>query len=145
MLLMLFFLLVIVFFIWIDLKQDYDGAGITFGVILFIVIIVIFPCISYNSYLSLVEFREGDYIEHKVKAIHQLKGMIEEDDNLIAETKDEYYITLGRITVELNEEINWYNGKLISKRKMNDNIIFSWFIVSPDGDMKIVKADDYNY
>lgn len=145
MILMLFFLALVVFLIYCEFKFDFEGGGITAAIILFIVIVIIFPCISYNSYLGLIEFRDGDYIGHKIKAIHQLKGMIEDDDNLIAETKDEYYINLGKITVELNEEINWYNGKLISKRKMNDNILFSWFIVSPDDNMKIIKANDYSY
>lgn len=145
MILMLFFIALAATFIFLDLKNDWEGNGIAFGIIFIIVFTIILPCISYNSYLSLIEFRDGDYIGHKVKVVHQLKKMIENDDNLIAETKDEYYITLGRITVELNEEINWYNGKLISKRKMNNNILFSWFIVSPDDNMKIIKIDDYQY
>jgi hypothetical protein len=145
MILMLIILALIVFLIYCEFKFDFEGVGITFAIIFFVIFMIIIPCISYNSYLNLIEFRDGNYIEHKIKAIHQLKGMIEDDDNLIAETKDEYYISLGKITVDLNEEINWYNGKLISKRKMNDNIIFSWFITSPDDNMKVIKTEDYQY
>lgn len=145
MILMLFFIILAITFIFLDLKNDWEGGGFALGIILVIIFVIIIPCISYNSYLSLVEFRDGDYIGHKVKAIHQLKRMIEDDDNLIAETKDQYYVSLGKITVKLNEEINWYNGKIISKRKMNNNILFSWFIVSPDDNMKVIKANDYSY
>lgn len=145
MILMLFFLFLSMFFIFAEIKWDWEGGGITAAILIVIFFIIAVPSISYNSYLNLVEFRDGDYIEHKVKAIRELKKMIERDDNLIAETKNGYYESLAQEIRRLNDEVNWYNNMVISKQKFNDNIIFSWFIVSPDDNMKIIKAKDYQY
>jgi len=50
-----------------------------------------------------------------------------------------YQENLAAIVKELRREIVDYNATLISKRVMKKNPFFSWVIVAPDSDMKIIN------
>jgi hypothetical protein len=43
---------------------------------------------------------------------------------------------------DLRREVTKYNERLISKRVMKKNWFFSWVIVAPDDDMKILNMSD---
>lgn len=50
-----------------------------------------------------------------------------------------YQENVAKVIVDLRKEIVSYNKTLIQKRIMNDNPVFSWLIIAPDKDMKIIN------
>jgi hypothetical protein len=50
-----------------------------------------------------------------------------------------YQENIAKVIVDLRKEIISYNKTIIKKRIMNKNPVFSWLIIVPDKDMKIIN------
>ena len=50
-----------------------------------------------------------------------------------------YQENISKVIVDLRREIVYYNKVLIKKRIMDKNPVFSWLIIAPDKDMKIIN------
>lgn len=50
-----------------------------------------------------------------------------------------YQENVAKVIVDLRKEIVCYNKALIKKRIMDKNPVFSWLIIAPDKDMKIIN------
>jgi len=50
-----------------------------------------------------------------------------------------YQENIAKVIVDLRKEIITYNKILIRKRIMDGNPVFSWLIIAPDKDMKIIN------
>lgn len=50
-----------------------------------------------------------------------------------------YQENVAKVIVDLRREIVYYNKVLIKKRIMDKNPVFSWLIIAPDEDMKIIN------
>jgi hypothetical protein len=49
-----------------------------------------------------------------------------------------YQTKMAEMILSLAYTVNRYNGVLISKRELSSNWIFSWLIIAPDDNMKII-------
>ena len=50
-----------------------------------------------------------------------------------------YQENVAKVIVDLRREIVYYNKVLIKKKIMDKNPVFSWLIIAPDKDMKIIN------
>ena len=98
---------------------------------------------SYESYLTI----RADWDA----TINQYRGAVEmyEDKAVLNMDKVQksftdfqyqgYQDNIAEAIFELRNTIISYNRTLIKKKVMNDNLIFSWLIIAPDEDMKIIN------
>jgi hypothetical protein len=128
-------------------RNDCDGRSLGMGAIA-VVLTVIFIAIiaaSYGNYVGMRNYVDGHILQHDLKALEAVSSTIDNDDNLIAETKDGYYEGLVNGIFKAKERINNYNKDFISKKLIGKNFLLGLYIVEPDDDMKIIDVEKYNY
>jgi len=145
MVLMLIIITVAAVFIILDVAIFEDGAAVVLAGLIIGLFIVTPLIVSYNSYLNLRQYHDSRQLEHDLKAIRAAKTLLENDDNLLAETKDGYYNEVISGIGEARRNLLDYNQTIISKRIMNDNILLSWYIIMPDSDLKIISPEEYEW
>ena len=128
-------------------RTDYDDLGFGMGavaVVLIVILIVIFA-VSYGSYVGMRNYIDSYTLQHDLKALQAVSSTINNDDNLIAETKDGYYSGLVTGIYKAKERINNYNQQFISKKLIGKNFLLGFYIIEPDDDMKLIDVSKYNY
>lgn len=50
-----------------------------------------------------------------------------------------YQQNIGALIISLRNRIIKYNERIIKKRIMGKNLLFSWYVIEPDDDMVIIK------
>ena len=100
---------------------------------------------SYNSYVELREYKDGLVLQHDLKALSAVSQTINNDDNLIAETKDGYYKGLIDGINNAKYRIIKYNSTIVSKRLYGSNFFFSLYVIEPDSDMVLIDVSHYDF
>lgn len=116
-----------------------------FGAMVLIGILIGAWSSSYNSYVELREYKDGLVLQHDLKALSAVSQTTNNDDNLIAETKDGYYEGLVNGIYEAKNRINDYNTKIINKRLYGNNFFFGLYVILPDDDMILIGVSDYDF
>jgi len=119
----------------------FSGAA---AVILIVVMIISWGC-SYGSYVDLRTYKDGEILQHDLKALNAVSQTINADDNLIAESKDGYYEGLVEGIYDAKRRINDYNRTIIEKKMYGNNIFFGWYVIEPDEDMKVIDVSEYDF
>lgn len=127
-------------------KENAIWSIITCGIISTVIIITPLLGVSYFTYLEM---------EENIKTLEQYgttinlyaqKGVKEFKSNHANEITDlkyqKYQEQLGKMIVDLRNQIIRYNKELTSKTIMNESWFWNWVIIMPDSD-KILKMQDY--
>lgn len=128
-------------------RNSYDDRNIgmcTVAAVLTIILIAIFA-VSYSNYIGMRNYVDSHTLQHDLKALQAVSSTINNDDNLIAETKDGYYEGLVNGIFKAKERINDYNQQFISKKLIGKNFLLGLYIIEPDDDMKLIDVSKYNY
>ncbi len=116
-----------------------------FGVILSTVYVVFVGgvglSISYKTYLDTRTFYSATLEQYaSAVEIYEDKAVIDIGSAALTDLKYQgYQNNVSKFILSLREGIIYYNRTIISKRVMKKNPVFSWLIVAPDDDMKIIK------
>ena len=124
--------------------SEWGIATIIVGVIVIIIFITILGT-SYDTYLDARAFIDGT--NHNCAEAINLYTEKSKEFDLLAETNTDlkynsYQTSLKELIENYTILANKYNAVVIIKRRFDNNIIFSWLIISPDEDMKIVNIRD---
>lgn len=143
----LFIMTLLVSWYWIDMKKDFRkglkaGAGyIAVWNILVSVCLLGSITMSYCSYLQARTFYSAT-VEQYASAIEMYgdKAVLNVEDAAWTDLKYQgYQKNIADFIKTLREKVAGYNERIIGKRIMNANPIFSWLIIMPDDDMKIIR------
>ena len=121
--------------------------GFTVSVMISIVIMLL---TLWNSYGNTVTMQERlvaiEQYSHTVK-VYSKHGIAEfktSDGREITDLKyQNYQNQIGRMLVDLRDEINKYNARLVGKNVMSKNWFWSWCIVPAPKDSVILEMSDY--
>lgn len=102
---------------------------------------IIIPwAISYTTYLNMKSFYEATYEQYfNAIEIYQDRAVI---DTTVAFTDFKYQGYQDNISgyiTDLRNKSIWYNEVYIKKETMNNNIFFSWYIIPPSENMKLMR------
>jgi succinate dehydrogenase hydrophobic anchor subunit len=114
-------------------------SGVMIGIILFMSVMS-----SYTNYVDIRTKYDATITQYK-EAITMYKDHATIDVGKAAFTDlkyQGYQENMASFIENLRSEITNYNEMLISKRIMKKNWFFSWIIVAPDDDMKILNMSD---
>ena len=103
---------------------------------------------SYDYYLELKYFRDAGndrYVEsilaYKKAAVADVR---EEIGTVITDLKLQgYQQEISKMIEAYRKSIDSYNLVLTKKRQRKSNLMFNWFIVSPDPDMELIKISSF--
>ena len=119
----------------------FSGAAV---VILVAVLIGIYSG-SYSNYVELREYKDGLVLQHDLKALNAISNTINNDNNLVAETKDGYYKGLIDGIYGAKHTINNYNQTIIAKKLYGSNWFYGLYVIEPDDDMKVIDVSQYDF
>ena len=96
---------------------------------------------SYSNYVGLRAFYDATIEQHAAAVeIYADKAVIDVGSAAWTDLKYKgYQDNIASFVKNLQYEIVMYNKDLISKKKYGKNWFFSWLIVMPDADMKIIS------
>jgi hypothetical protein len=102
---------------------------------------IIIPwAVSYSTYLGMKSFYEATYEQYfNAIEIYQDRAVI---DTTVAFTDFKYQGYQDNISgyiTDLRDKSIWYNELYIKKETMNNNIFFSWYIIPPSENMKLMR------
>lgn len=140
MLIVLVIIAIVVFAVFKNDRRDVIPASIIAGVVVTIIFSIILG-VSYRSYLD--TRAQYDAVINQYKgAVTMYTDYATLDMGKAAFTDFKYQgyqENVSTIIIDLRSEIITYNKILIQKRIMDKNPIFSWLIIAPDKDMKIIN------
>ena len=105
------------------------------------VIVVIIISVSYATYLNIRAQYDAVINQYK-GAVTMYADYASLDMEKVAFTDFKYQgyqENIAGVITDLRKEIVGYNKVLIMKRVMDRNSVFSWLIIAPDEDMKIIN------
>jgi hypothetical protein len=126
---------------WIEEKVEAGiGAGILASIIVGIFLTFAWS-ISYSSYLSDRSFYDATMEQYSSGiVIYNDYAEIDIADTAWTDFKYKgYQENMAGFVKDLRGSIIRYNRSIIKKRVMDKNLLFSWMVVAPDDDMKIIK------
>ena len=129
-----------------DNEDSLMGAGmgtIISGVIVGLILVVSIGG-SYSSYVDIRTKYDATITQYK-QAVTMYKGHATIDVKKAALTDlkyQGYQENMASFIKNLRREVTNYNKELISKRVMKKSWFFSWIIVAPDEDMKVINMSD---
>ena len=129
-------------------QQTYADESLFFsyaGLIIIIGILIGVYSGSYSTYVDLREYKDGMVLQHDLKALSAVSQTINNDDNLVAETKDGYYEGLVNGIYSAKNRINDYNRSIISKTLYGSNFFYGWYVIEPDSDMTLIDVSHYDF
>ena len=118
------------------------GAIVSSGVVSAILILSVLG--SYISYVDIRTKYDATITQYK-EAVTMYKGHATINVKKAAFTDlkyQGYQENMASFIKNLRREVTDYNENLISKRVMKKNWFFSWIIVAPDDDMKVLNMSD---
>jgi hypothetical protein len=126
-----------------SLASNYGNA--LFASIVSLIVIVIVVAVtwghSYDSYVDTRTFYNATR-EQYAGAVTVFKDHAVIDMGVAAFTDFKYQgyqEHVAKLVIDLRNSIIEYNKMFVSKRVMGQNWFFSWLIIEPDDDMKIIK------
>lgn len=120
------------------------GIGSVISGIIVTLILVMSVLGSYTSYVDIRTKYDATITQYK-EAVTMYKGHATIDVKKAALTDlkyQGYQENMASFIKNLRREVTSYNKELISKRVMKKNWFFSWIIVAPDDDMKVLNMSD---
>ena len=141
MLILLLISVMITYHIW---KKNCRSDGIISGIICSVIlaaIIALFTGTSYSKYLDDRAFYTATKEQyHSAIEVYSDKAVIDMGKAAFTDLKyQSYQENIGRFITDLRNRIINYNISIVEKRTMANNLLFGWFIITPDADMVILK------
>lgn len=127
------------------LKAAFINISVISGIILSI-FFGIFSGLSYSEYISMRSFYDSTIEQYSASIeMYQDKAIIDVESAAWSDLKYQgYQDNIHELIINLRGRIINYNENLISKRVMKKNPFFSWIIVNPDDNMKVLKMKTAN-
>lgn len=121
---------------------SYINTSIAIFIIGIIFILFISP-ISYKNYLDCRSFYDSTRHQYKnTITIYSDIAKINVKDKTLTDMKyNQYQNGITEFIKDFRDKIVSYNSTIIEKRKLKDSLFFSWIIVGPDEDMKLLKMN----
>jgi len=120
--------------------------GIAIGLLMILIISpgIFAPIItSYTTYLDIKSFYVG--VEEQYRSaieMYEEKAIIDVDKAFTDLKYQGYQEQIANFIVSLREKIADYNYMYIQKKIMDDNPLFSWYIIAPDSSMKLLSLKE---
>ena len=122
-------------------------AGLITSSIVSIIVVSIFVGISYMNYIGL---KQKNVIIHQyAESINLYSKLAVPNKNVVKSTEitdlkyQNYQESIKELVQQLRGKIVSYNYVLVGKRELGNNIVFSWLVIMPDKNMKILKMEDF--
>jgi len=124
-------------------RDNFLGGAVLSWVILSIFSLVIIA-ISYGGYVQIRTMYEATINQYKeAVTMYVNSAVINVEDAAMTDFKYQgYQGNVAEFIKDLRVKVVEYNETLIGKRIMKSNFMFSWLIVAPDDDMKILRLSD---
>jgi len=108
---------------------------------MYLAVLSVFLFISYLSYVNARTFYDATMEQYtSAIEIYEDKAIMDVESAAWTDLKYQgYQESISKLIVDLRKRIVHYNEKIISKRIMKNNPVFSWLIIAPDADMKLIK------
>jgi type IV secretory pathway TraG/TraD family ATPase VirD4 len=122
-------------------KWEDVASAMTVCSILILIIITIATGASYKTYLDTRAFYSAT-VEQYRGAVTMYEDAAALDIKKAALTDfvyQGYQENVSGMILDLRRAVAEYNTKLVAKRIMDENFMFSWLIIAPDKDMKILR------
>lgn len=144
------FVLVVLVLIVLAIILAGTHEDISFGCFLFGMIgICIISVVVFTSYFIYLDDRSfydsGFYIKKAAIEEYINKTKIDGGGELTDLKYRDRMEYLYKLIDGLRHSVEQYNQDIIEKRKLNNNILFSWIIIAPDEDMKLLDFDGNKY
>jgi len=137
------FLCAFPFFPVVIYKIDSDLAGISIGIgIIMLWVCIMITSVSYGNYIKMKQINEqimNNYQE--TIEVYENKAVIDAESLTDFRYKG-YQESLSSLIKDLRKQVVRYNKFHIGKTELNNNLIFSWLIIAPDKDMKLLKLKE---
>jgi hypothetical protein len=150
--LLLFFAAIVVVPFLSFLNDNEVRDTVTFGIV-FTLIAVFIVCLtmfqSYNSYVTMKQCCANfEHLAETVTSYEKFAALntrnVEVKSSEITDLKyQNYQGSVKDLIQDLRDVCVLYNDILVSKIAYGNNAFFSWLIIMPDEDMKIVKMSDF--
>ena len=130
----------IVFAVFRNNSRDVIPASIITSVILTIVLSITIGC-SYTTYLDTRAQYDAVINQYKgAVTMYADYATLDMEKATFTDFKYQgYQENVANVITDLRKEVILYNKVLIQKRIMDKNPVFSWLIIAPDKDMKIIN------
>lgn len=125
-----------------DRESLIDWTVMANGAVVVILLIVWF--ISYDSYIGMRQYIANFNTHADTIASYEKLAVLDTKAGPITDLKyQNYQRSIKDLVEDLKRSCINYNKIFASKEVLGNNIIFSWLIIMPDEDMKIVKFSDF--
>lgn len=130
----------IVFSVFKNNHRDAIPASIITGIILTVVFSITIGC-SYSTYLDTRAQYDAVINQYKgAVTMYADYATLDMEKAAFTDFKYQgYQENIAAVITDMRREIISYNRMLIQKRIMDKNPVFSWLIIAPDEDMKIIN------
>lgn len=146
MLIMLFLILVFVFFFLgsiLEFKENREENGIVTLFFSFLLLVpIVAPLIgSYGSYIDMKQTYEATVSQYRNSIeMYKDKAVIHVNKKTFTDFKYKgYQKEVSSLIKDLRNKVEEYNELYIGKKEMGGNIFFSWYIIGPDDNMKLIR------
>ena len=131
---------VIILVIFKSVPRDVAFASAMCGAVSGIVIIF-FVGVSYTTYLDIRAQYDAVISQYRgAVTMYADYATLDVEKATFTDLKYQgYQENIAKVIADLRREIVCYNKVLIQKRIMDKNPVFSWLIIAPDKDMKIIN------
>jgi hypothetical protein len=108
------------------------------------IILIAIWSVSYVSYVNMRQYTANFNTHADTIASYEKLAVLDTETSPITDLKyQNYQRSIKDLVEDLKRSCIAYNDIFASKTVLGNNIIFSWLIIMPDDDMKIVKFSDF--
>lgn len=127
----------------LDEMDEKQVAALVSGIIIALVLIIAWS-VSYGSYVSARNNYDAVIPQYRQTIdLYSDKVNIDVKNGTITDFKYQaYQETIAKLIKDLRWEIKDYNSIVTKKRILKRNPMFSWLIIAPDPDMKILSMNE---
>lgn len=120
------------------------GMGFAMSSVIVGVILIISVAGSYSAYVDIRTKYDATITQYKeAVTMYKNHAIIDVEKAAFTDFKYQgYQKNMSDFISSLRYKVTRYNEELISKRIMKKNWFFSWIIVAPDDDMKVLSMSD---
>ena len=131
---------VITFISYVDNAENASFAAVM-SCIVGTVLTIFILAVSYTSYLDIRAQYDAVITQYKgAVTMYADYASLDMEKATFTDFKYQgYQENVAKVIIDLRKEIVGYNKMLIKKNLLNKNPIFSWLIIAPDEDMKIIN------
>lgn len=124
---------------------DEEPEGFLIMMILTLAVIIL--CIgvpmfaSYNSYVDMKKTYEATISQYRNSVeMYEDKAVINVNEDSFTDFKYKgYQENIAQMIRDIRNKVESYNNKYIGKQEFGSNPLFSWYIVGPSEDMKLIR------